>query len=572
MSARFKLTAPRHFRVFLSSPGDVSEERALAREIIKQELPYDPFLRGQASLDVVSWDDPSSPTPMLASLTPQEAIDRGLPKPSECDFVVVILWGRMGTPLPDSVRKPNGERYLSGTEWEYQDAISAKPQPEILIYRRTEKVFLDADDPDYQVKLEQRKRVNKFFDRFRASNGSYTGRVNQYDRPHAFSERLKSDLRTRLAAKLDSERVAVPDSIGREFQRKVRAFRDEYLISELGKVPFGGRDRELNCLDAWLCDDKAAPRMLVTAPAGRGKSALLVQWMKLLEDRGLLAEGKWQLVFIPISIRDGTNRPTVFLGGLASRLAEITDEPIAREAMGNPDALKDIVQDQLESIASTGQRVLVLMDGLDEAVQGSFTPTIFPKRLPSTLRILLSARWQVGDVDSTGWLQRVEWDRNIRAETLEIERLSHEAIADVLLRLGSPTDVLAPRRNVIERLSELTQGEPLLVRIYAEDLWLLGQHRARISIGDLDSLKPGFGSYFDKWLTYQEQLWDDEGLKIAREEVDRVLSILAFALGPIESRDLLGLMKEIHHKDDLLSEYRLLQPLRRFVLGNGKPE
>jgi hypothetical protein len=70
------MTTPRHFRVFLSSPGDVSEERALARKIIKEELPYDPFLRGRASLDVVSWDDPSSPTPMLASLTPQEVSNR----------------------------------------------------------------------------------------------------------------------------------------------------------------------------------------------------------------------------------------------------------------------------------------------------------------------------------------------------------------------------------------------------------------------------------------------------------------------------------------------------------------
>src|SRR5215831_3412236 len=108
---------PRPIRIFLSSPGDVSEERRLAREVIKDELSVDPLLRGQVALDVVSWDDPFAPTPMLASLTPQEAVNRGLPKPSECDFVVIILWGRFGSPLPDSLRKPNGERYLSGTEW-----------------------------------------------------------------------------------------------------------------------------------------------------------------------------------------------------------------------------------------------------------------------------------------------------------------------------------------------------------------------------------------------------------------------------------------------------------------------
>jgi predicted metalloprotease len=564
------MTTRRHFRVFLSSPGDVSEERVLARKIIKDELPYDPFLRG-ATLEIVSWDDPSSPTPMLASLTPQDAIDRGLPKPSECDFVVVILWGRFGTPLPDSVRKPNGERYLSGTEWEYEDAISAKRRPEILIYRRTGKVLLDADDPELPLKLEQRKRVKEFFDRFGSADGSYTGGINIYDTPHLFAERLKNHLRTLLERKLATGKSPVAGSIARPFQRATKAFLNEYLVSETGKVPFGGRDRELERLDAWVRDEKAAPRMLVTAPAGRGKSALLVQWMKSLQDRGQVTADKWQLAFMPISIRVGTNRPSVFLGGLAHRLAEITGEPVAREAIENAEALKDVVQDQLEAIASKGQRVLIVLDGLDEALQGSFDASIMPTLLPGTLRILLSARWQVGDIDSTGWLRRLGWDR-IRAEKFELERLTPEAIADVLLKLGAPTDVLARQRNIVERLAELTEGEPLLVRFYAEDLWQLGPRCARITISDLDDMRPGFGSYFERWLTYQERLWDDEGVNIPREEVDRVLSILAFALGPLESRDLLGLIKEIHQRDDFISEHRLLQPLRRFILGNGKPE
>jgi Domain of unknown function (DUF4062) len=148
------MTTPRHIRVFLSSPGDVSDERSLARKIIKDELSYDPFLKNRVKLEIVSWDDPSSPAPMLATLSPQQAVDRGLPKPSECDFVIVIVWSRFGSPLEDSVRKPSGERYLSGTEWEYEDAISAKKKPEVLVYRRTEKVFVDLDDPKLHSKLE----------------------------------------------------------------------------------------------------------------------------------------------------------------------------------------------------------------------------------------------------------------------------------------------------------------------------------------------------------------------------------------------------------------------------------
>src|SRR3954471_20036277 len=90
---------PQHIRVFLSSPGDVIEERTLARDLLKLELPYEEFVRDHFTFDVVSWDDPEAPSPMLATFTPQQAVNRFGPQPSECDIVVVVLWSRMGTLL-----------------------------------------------------------------------------------------------------------------------------------------------------------------------------------------------------------------------------------------------------------------------------------------------------------------------------------------------------------------------------------------------------------------------------------------------------------------------------------------
>jgi hypothetical protein len=147
----------RVFRVFLSSPGDVADERALARRILKEELSYDPFLRGKVAFEAVSWDDPAAQVPMLADQTPQDTVNRSRPRPSECDFVVVILWSRLGTPLPEEHCKTDGERYLSGTEWEYEDALKATPRPNILVYRRTEEILLKAADQKILEKLEQSK-------------------------------------------------------------------------------------------------------------------------------------------------------------------------------------------------------------------------------------------------------------------------------------------------------------------------------------------------------------------------------------------------------------------------------
>src|SRR5262245_49665670 len=89
----------RHFRIFLSSPSDVPEERQIAREVIKQ-LQGEPQFRDKVYLEAVAWDDPGAGTPMLATKSPQAAIDEGLPTPADCDLVVVIFWARMGTPLP----------------------------------------------------------------------------------------------------------------------------------------------------------------------------------------------------------------------------------------------------------------------------------------------------------------------------------------------------------------------------------------------------------------------------------------------------------------------------------------
>src|ERR1700731_3711878 len=107
-------------RSFISSPGDVPDERKIARELIEQELQKPPSYSG-LKLEVIAWDDPKARIPMLANQTPQESVNKARPRPSTCDIVIVILWARMGTPLTETIRKPNGERYLSGTEWEYLD-------------------------------------------------------------------------------------------------------------------------------------------------------------------------------------------------------------------------------------------------------------------------------------------------------------------------------------------------------------------------------------------------------------------------------------------------------------------
>lgn len=154
-------------RVFLASPGDVTDERALAIKVLEQ-LQYEPFLKGKISIETVAWDKEGADTPLLASMTPQEAISLQRPKPSDCDVVVVMFWSRMGTPLPADYLKDDGTRYLSGTEWEYLDALKAsrdQGRPAVLVYRREEvpNLPMDLDDAQRDEKLRQWRLVEDFF-------------------------------------------------------------------------------------------------------------------------------------------------------------------------------------------------------------------------------------------------------------------------------------------------------------------------------------------------------------------------------------------------------------------------
>jgi len=192
-------------RVFLSSPGDVIEERQVAIELL-DSLQYDPAFREKISIDTIAWDKQGTAPPVLANMTPQEAISRGLPLPSDCDIVIVILWSRMGTPLPAQYTKPDGSYYKSGTEWEYVDSVTGyhqKGSPQVLIYRRMEPVQLSPNDPQLQEKFNQYMLLQNFFDSFNATDGSIKAGYNKYQTVRDFKDVLGPHLRHVLTHLID---------------------------------------------------------------------------------------------------------------------------------------------------------------------------------------------------------------------------------------------------------------------------------------------------------------------------------------------------------------------------------
>ena len=85
-------------------------------------------------------------------------------------------------------------------------------------------------------------------------------------------------------------------------------------------------------------------------------------------------------------------------------------------------------------------------------------------------------------------------------------------------------------------------------------------------------MTPGFAAYFKRWIDDQEKAWKEEELDIDRYTVDGTLAVLACAEGPLKPDDLARLVHKVHGGRHILSAHHLLDPLRRFVVGDRRAE
>jgi hypothetical protein len=131
--------------------------------------------RGRVTLQVFTYDDEDAPTAMPATIGPQSGVVKYGGRPSDYDFTIILLWSRMGTRLPPDNARPDGRRFESGTEWEYEDAKHAGK--DVFVYLRTDPPPAVADDRA----CEQLAKVRRFVDSFRNPDGSLAGFVQEFN-------------------------------------------------------------------------------------------------------------------------------------------------------------------------------------------------------------------------------------------------------------------------------------------------------------------------------------------------------------------------------------------------------
>ena len=196
----------RNLKIFISSPGDVIPERELARKVIGE---LNEEMMGKVFLVPVLWEN----EPLLASGTFQTQID----SPEETQILLGILWARIGSPLPDSILRPDGSRYDSGTAFEFETALAShhkKGKPDILLYRKLGAPSVSlADRKELAERLEQMDRLDSYIKKqLIAEDGSYLAAFHTFETEEKFEEILKTHLRKLILRQLEEPEEVAPET------------------------------------------------------------------------------------------------------------------------------------------------------------------------------------------------------------------------------------------------------------------------------------------------------------------------------------------------------------------------
>ncbi len=365
-------------RIFISSPGDVAEEREKARQVVAHLQRY---YGDRLALEPVLWED----LPLQADASFQDGIDLVLSSEHGIDIAVFVLWSRLGSPLGGLTRKADGSAYHSGTEREFDLMLAAREQsggmrPDILAYvRKDDSAFHEKmrDRSTLQLEdlLKQRKLVEQFItENFRDEAGANVRAYHSYPSPVTFAERLKVHLRALLDRRLETEPGAA---------RWTEAPYQGLKAFDIAQSPiFHGREEEIARLTGRLREreeHEGCAFVAIVGASGSGKSSLaragvaasLLHWN--LDD----AIRQWRCaIYIPGDAPlQGLVRALAADGALPELRAQVADlGDLASELEISPEgAVKLGLQPAFkaaERAAGGPVRLLLVLDQLEELHTG----------------------------------------------------------------------------------------------------------------------------------------------------------------------------------------------------------
>ncbi|MEK1890377.1 MAG: ATP-binding protein [Phyllobacterium sp.] len=325
----------------------------------------------------------------------------------------------------------------------------------------------------------------------------------------------------------------------------------DYLGDSRIRRPFGGRSEQLAMLNSWLEEPVSPSKMLLSGQAGRGKTALLIHWLEQVSD-------EWSKIFLPISIRYDTNSARIVYESLAVNLSKLVGTPLLVASVDPAEYYKEKCYEYLAILETGDRKILLVLDGLDEAVGWEFDPALLSLSQESNIKVVVSARWLAGEEDGAQWLYRLGWAGRGAAQSIVLDVLSLSDIEGVLATTSTTPEKSS---DVAKELKRVSQGDPLLLGYLIEDM---ETNKGTI---DLDSSSPGFASYFAAWLDRQRPAWLQNSAN-TDALIGPIMGVLSCALGPIGNKDLSEIVESVFGEAPAITKQTLI-PLARFVIGSG---
>ena len=228
------------------------------------------------------------------------------------DIAIFILWARLGTRLPAHLTRPDGSRYASGTEFEFEDAVwgyRQQGQPDVLVYRKTAVPMIPLG-PEARERVVQKEALDAFVTAwFQDPQGALTAAFHPFHSPARFEELLEAHLHKLLSARLPGlpegpERALPPLWTQGSPFRGLEVFEREHAPVFCGRTQ--AVSEVLGALRQQAADGRAF--VLVSGSSGVGKSSLVrAGVLPSLTQPGVIdGIGLWRQAVLRPSDRAGT--------------------------------------------------------------------------------------------------------------------------------------------------------------------------------------------------------------------------------------------------------------------------
>jgi tetratricopeptide (TPR) repeat protein len=257
---------PRQVRVFVSSPGDARFERSRLDRVVER---LNGEFQGVARLSTIRWE--------TEFYKAHDTFQAQIPEAAQCDIVMAIFRGRLGTELPpDFPPMSDGKPYPSGTAYELLTAIDAskgRGLPDVYVFRCPQPPLVQLDDPKEAETKEQWQHLKTFFENwFMTPDGQFKAAFQTFASTDDFETQVEALLRKWL-----EEKVLHGRSLTWPVELKGSPFRGLAAFGAKHAAVFFGRSRDIAKATDQLKDaaEKNCAFLLVDGASGSGKSSLV---------------------------------------------------------------------------------------------------------------------------------------------------------------------------------------------------------------------------------------------------------------------------------------------------------